>query len=111
MNASEAVEDPVVFWIIVRDQYCCDECRDIHMKDGVPRVWKMSEVNSGYHKKGDDRPSVEGLHPHCRCQITTLLPGYGFNAAGFVTYKGNGWNEFDYQRGDGSLVKKSEGLM
>lgn len=98
-NALAGVEDPVVFFVVVRDQALCEECRKLHMRpDGVtPRVWRMSELGSGYHKRGDPTPKVGGLHPHCRCVLTTLLPGYGFNAAGRVTYIEPGHDEYKRQ--------------
>jgi hypothetical protein len=94
-------EDPVVFFITVRDQYCCDECKTIHIQpDGVtPRVWRMSEVQAGYHKKGVDAPSMGGLHPNCRCILTHLHLGYGFDASGRITYIEHGHDEFKAQRG------------
>lgn len=100
-NAAAGIEDPTVFFVTVRDQHRCDECTRLHVQpDGVtPRVWKLSELGSGYHKRGDPSPKVGGLHPHCRCVLTTLLPGYGFNAAGKVQYKTPGYDEFKAQRG------------
>jgi len=85
-NAVAGVEDPTVFFVVVRDGVLCGECKRLHMlEDGVtPRVWKLSEVGHGYHKKGEQFPKVGGLHPHCRCVLSTLLPGYGFNEGGFV---------------------------
>ena len=102
VNLSSGIQDPLVFFIIVRDGEVCGECTRLHMQpDGVtPRVWKMSEVGSGYHKKGEENPKVGGLHPHCRCQLATLLPGYGFDGAGRVTYKESGWDEYAHQRGN-----------
>lgn len=36
------------------------------MPDGItPRLWKLSEVGSGYHRKGDESPKLGGLHPNC----------------------------------------------
>lgn len=107
-NAKIGVDDPVVFFIIVRDGAVCSECVRLHMMpDGVtPRLWYMSEVGSGYHKKGDPNPKLGGLHPHCRCQMSTLLLGYGFNASGKVTYVAKDHSEIDKQRG----MTKSEGL-
>jgi hypothetical protein len=108
-NASIGVDDPIVFFVIVRDNNVCSECIRLHMMpDGVtPRVWKLSEVGSGYHKKGDPNPKISGLHPHCRCIMTTLLPNFGFNSSGMVTFIGNGHDEFAKQRG----MAKSEGLV
>lgn len=100
-NAAAGIDDPTVFFVTVRDQHRCEECTRLHVQpDGVtPRVWKLSELGSGYHKRGDPQPKVGGLHPHCRCVLTTLMPGYGFNAGGRVQYKSPGYDEFKAQRG------------
>jgi hypothetical protein len=107
-NAKIGVDDPVVFFVIVRDGVVCSECVRLHMlPDGVtPRLWYMSEVGNGYHKKGDNNPKIGGLHPSCRCSLSTLLLGYGFNDSGKVTYIGKGHSEIDKQRG----INKSEEL-
>lgn len=99
--AAAGVEDPIVFFVTVRDGVRCDECTRLHVQPDLitPRVWKMSEIGGGYHKKGEANPKIGGLHPHCRCVLTTLLPGYGFNAAGRVQYKSPGYDEFRAQRG------------
>lgn len=101
VNLSAGINDPTVYFVVVRDNVLCTECRRLHLQpDGVtPRVWKMSELGSGYHKKGDPNPKVGGLHPNCRCILLTLLPGYGFNTAGQVEYKSPGYDEFKTQRG------------
>jgi hypothetical protein len=106
VNASRGIEDPVVFFVVVRDEHLCDECRKLHLlEDGkTPRVYKMSELGHGYHKRGETDPKVGGLHPHCRCSMTTLMPGFGFDAGGFVTWKREDWNEYARQHG----VDKSE---
>lgn len=85
---ARGIEDPVVFFVVVRDDTLCGECRRLHlMPDGVtPRLWHLSEVAQGYHKKGDERPSLGGLHPHCRCSLATMSPGFGFDESGMVTY-------------------------
>lgn len=78
----------------------CSECKKLHLlpDEQTPRVWKMSEVGAGYHKKGDPAPKVGGLHPHDRCTIQTLPPGYGFEG-GRITYIGKDHDEFAKQRG------------
>jgi hypothetical protein len=100
INTMAGVKDPVVCFIPVKDDSLCDECRRLHLlEDGVtPRCWLTSEVKAGYHKKGDPQPSWSLLHPHCRCTLVTLLPGYGFNKAGQVQYRAAGWNELEHQR-------------
>lgn len=101
INLAAGVEDPTMFFVVVRDGHRCSECTRLHLlDDGVtPRVWKMSEVGTGYHKKGDPNPKAHGLHPHCRCSPATLLPGYGFDASGMVKYITPGHDEFKKQRG------------
>lgn len=68
------IEDPTVYFIVVRDQHLCEECRRLHLQeDGVtPRLWKMSQLGHGYHQKGEDNPKVGGLHPHCFAAGTRL---------------------------------------
>lgn len=60
-------EDPDVFFVMTRDNVTCKECIRLHlMPDMVtPRVWKLSQLSHDYHKKGENYPSVNGLHPHC----------------------------------------------
>lgn len=101
INLSAGINDPTVYFIVVRDNTLCSECKRLHLQsDGVtPKVWKMSEVGAGYHKKGQANPKVGGLHPHCRCILVTLLPGYSFNGSGMVEYKEPGWDEYAHQRG------------
>lgn len=99
VNASQEIDDPSIYFVIVRDEHVCDECVRLHMlEDGsTPRVWKLSEVGHGYHKKGQPNPKVGGLHPNCRCTMVTILPGYGFKG-GFVHYIGPGHDEYKAQR-------------
>lgn len=98
-NAMLGINDPTVFFIIVRDGQACKECVRLHLLPDLstPRVYKMSEVGSGYHKKSDPNPKVGGLHPHCRCQLTTLMPGFGFDGNGRVSYKAPGHDEYAEQ--------------
>lgn len=100
VNAALGIQDPVVFFVVVRDNVTCEECLRLHMlDDGItPRCWYISEVGHGYHEKGNDFPSVAGLHPHCRCTLTTLVPGFGFNDAGRVTWIKDGHLELEKQR-------------
>lgn len=93
-------EDPYVFFIPVRDDKLCAECKRVHLlPDGkTPRIFKMSEVSTGYHKRGDDAPSVSGLHPHCRCSLTGMARGYGFDAGGKIEFRSLDHDEFAAQR-------------
>lgn len=100
IGAATQQEDPTVFFVTVRDNSRCEECTRLHvLPDGVtPRVWKQSDLGAGYHKKGDDHPKIGGLHPHCRCVLTILMPGYGFSKTGHVQYKAPGHDEMAEQR-------------
>jgi len=106
ISTASGIEDPTLIFVVVRDQSLCDECKKIHlMPDGVrPRCWRQSEIKAGYHVKGEDAPSVCGLHPHCRCVVSVLMPGYGFDQNGRVTYVAPGHDELQKQRG----TEKSE---
>lgn len=107
-NASMGIEDPVVFFVVVRDEHLCDECKRLHLMPDrkTPRLWRMSEIGHDYHKRGEEQPKVAGLHPHCRCSMTTLMPGFGFDAAGMVVWKKEGHDELARQRGES--LKKSQ---
>lgn len=97
--ASQGDSDPTVFFVVVKDGVTCNECKRLHLNDdGTPRVWKFSELKQGYHKRHEDVPSAFGLHPHCRCTLTYLSNGFGFDKGGRVTYVARGHSEFDKQR-------------
>jgi hypothetical protein len=100
MNAARGIEDPVVYFIVVRDDRRCGECTRLHlMEDEVtPRCWHLSSVGHGYHTKGDDFPKLGGLHPNCRCTMVTLLPGFGFDKKGGLTFIGPDHLELEKQR-------------
>lgn len=100
VNAYLGVEDPIVYFVVVNDSLLCDECKRLHLlKDGhTPRLWRLSEVGHDYHHRGDPEPKVGGLHPHCRCTMATLTPGWGFDANGYPKYIGEGHDEFARQQ-------------
>ena len=95
----QGVEDPTVFFIVVRDGLLCNECLRLHMlPDGItPKVYKMGDLSMGYHKRGDNRPSACGEHPFCRCSISQLSPGWGFKN-GFVSFIDLEHDEYKKQR-------------
>ncbi len=98
-SAAMGVDDPVVYWVVVRDTKLCSECKRLHLlESGIPRVWKLSEVGSAYHTRGEEQPKHNGLHPHCRCTLTYLPPGMGFTATGMIKWKGPGHDELAEQR-------------
>ena len=98
--ASQGVEDATVFFVVVRDTSLCDECKELHLlpDEKTPRLWKLSEVTSGYHVRGSGVPAMNGEHPHCRCSLTYLAPGFGFNAGGYVKYVAPGYDALEAQR-------------
>ena len=79
VNANAGVEDPVCFFIIVRDENCCQECIKLHLLDDkiTPRCWYLSEVGHGYHKKGEGFPALGGEHPHCFVGDTRISTSFG----------------------------------
>jgi len=99
-SGNAGIEDPTVFFIVVRDGSLCSECKRLHLlEDGItPRVFKMSELSMGWHKRGEDRPSACGNHPFCRCSLTLLSPDWGFKA-GYVSFIKLGHDEYRTQRG------------
>ncbi len=97
--ASQGVQDPSVYYVVIKDGKTCNECVRLHLMDDLvtPRVWKLSEIGFGYHKKGQPNPKIAGLHPHCRCSMAFLAPGFGFKA-GQVSWIGEGHDEYRAQR-------------
>lgn len=93
-------EDPYVFFIPVRDKELCAECKRVHLlPDGItPRIFKTSDVSTGYHDRGTDKPSISGLHPHCRCSLTGMARGYSFDAAGKIKFVSLDHDEYEHQR-------------
>ena len=98
VNAMAAIDDPLVYFAVVNDEHLCEECRRLHlMEDGItPRVYRLSTIGHGYHHRGESDPKLGGLHPHCRCTLVTIMPGYGFKD-GKVTYLEAGHDEYQEQ--------------
>jgi hypothetical protein len=98
---SQGIDDPTVFFVVVRDNLLCKECKRLHlMPDGItPKLFKLSSISMGYHKRGDDRPSSCGEHPNCRCSITYLPMGWGFKN-GFVSFISLDYDAFKEQNID-----------
>lgn len=93
-------DDPTVFFVVTIDDVTGPEEFVLHLLPDrkTPRVWKLSEIGHDYHKAGEPNPKLPGLHPNCRCKLTYLAPGWGFDASGRVKYKGPKWDEFEHQR-------------
>jgi hypothetical protein len=92
--------DPTVFFVVVKDGSTCKECIRLHLMPDqmTPRLWKFSELKQGYHKRGEDNPSAFGEHPHCRCTLTYLSQGFGFDNSGKLSYKSEDYSAYERQR-------------
>lgn len=101
VSSSMGIEDPVIYFVTVKDQLLCGECARLHLlEDGItPKVWRTSSLGHGYHRRGQPTPKIGGLHPHCRCSLVTLMPGYGFEN-GRVTYIGRKHDEYAKQQSE-----------
>lgn len=100
VSSSIGDSDPSVYFMVVRDDHTCDECLRLHfMPDQVtPRVYKLSELSHGFHKKGTDTASVQGLHPNCRCTLVYISKGFGFDKNGKIKYESLDYNIHSKQR-------------
>ena len=104
---SKGEADPTVFFVIVKDEVTGSEEFILHtLPDKMtPRLWKLSEIGSGYHKKGDKNPKLAGLHPNCRCKLTYMAKGFGFDHKGEVVYIGPDYDAFKEQRKEHGKVR------
>ena len=83
INAVSGIEDPVVCFVVSRDQFLCEVCKTIHTTNGyTPKLWYLSELGQGYHKKGETNPKVGGLHPNCFTASQKLLTANGWVSFG-----------------------------
>ena len=91
--------DPTVYFVVIKDSKTCKECLRLHTVDGTtPRLWLFSELKQSYHKRGEDKPSSFGLHPHCRCTLQYLAKSWGFDKQGKITYIGQNFDAYEDQR-------------
>lgn len=92
--------DPTVFFVVTVDDVTGPEEFVLHLlKDRqTPRVWKLAEIGAEYHKVGDPNPKLPGLHPNCRCKLTYLPKGFGFDSSGRIKWIGPDHDEFTAQR-------------
>jgi hypothetical protein len=106
-------DDPTVFFMVTIDDVTGDEEFKLHLLPDrkTPRVWKLSEIGSEYHKKGDPNPKFAGLHPNCRCKLAYLPKGWGFNDDGKIRFKGLDYDEYAVQRGESLNKAEDEGPM
>ena len=90
--ASQGIEDPTIFWVGRLDEKTCKHCLAMyHSQDNpkIPRLWKRSDLKEGYFKPKlwDGNSVYRNAHPRCRHSMTILMPSFGFNDNGNVTYK------------------------
>lgn len=100
LSSEKGEDDPTVFFIVTIDDVTGPEEFVLHLlsDNKTPRLWKLSEIGSEYHKVGDPNPKLPGLHPNCRCKLTYLAKGWGFNEAGKVKFISLEHDEFKKQR-------------
>lgn len=101
--AEKGIEDPNVFFIVVRDKATCQWCIKNHLhENGTPRVFKLSEIKQSYlstEEKKAGGVSVCGAHPMCRCTLSYLSPGFGFKR-GKLEWIQQGHDEYSFQKAD-----------
>ena len=71
----------------------------------MPDLWKKYFLGGQMQREmtlalvlGLPDPPPHAGHPNCRCSLTTVLPGYGFDSAGMLTYVGKDHDEYVNQR-------------
>lgn len=101
--------DPFVFWSGVVDPKLCAVCRAMyHSIDDVwvPKVFRLSELQSGYFnkKEWDGHSPYTNGHPRCRHSMTYLPKNFGFDEKGRISFKFIGYDPIIDQRG----LEKSE---
>lgn len=103
-SAQIGVEDPLCFFVVVRDNVTCKDCINNHLMPDktTPRIFKMSELMTSYLTKEDRKDgkvSLCGQHPNCRCSLTQLPPYFYFKN-GKLKYVGKDVNPLEIQRGE-----------
>lgn len=101
LASERGIEDPNVFFIVIRDKSTCKWCLQNHLHgNGTPKVFKLSEIKQSYlstEQKKTGEVSVCGLHPFCRCTLGYLAPGFGFKR-GKLEYISQYHDEYKHQK-------------
>lgn len=102
MSTNVGIGDPVVYKVVVKDEVLCKTCKKLWLMPDLttPRLYYLSEMRHEYmndHKH--PYPTVGNSHPHCRCTMTFLMPGFGFDESGSVKWVEEGHLEIKKQRG------------
>jgi hypothetical protein len=99
VSAEKGIEDPNVFFNVIRDKFTCKYCIENHLhKDGTPKVFKLSEIKHGFlstAEKKNGECSICGQHTGCRCSLQYLSPGYGFKNGklSFISLNHDEWKK------------------
>jgi hypothetical protein len=99
IGEERGIEDPVVFFSVVIDERNDPETYRLHLLPDrlTPRCYFLSEIQGGYHKRGDKWPKFAGTNPHCRCKLNVLMSGYGWKN-GKLSYISPDYNALEEQR-------------
>jgi len=94
-------KDPVCYFVVVHDDATCKYCLNNHLLSDqkTPRVFKFSQIKHTYLTTADRKAgevSTAGQHPHCRCTLVMLSPGFGFKD-GKAAWIGMGHDELGSQ--------------
>lgn len=65
----------------------CKDCARLYLgPDGMPRLFRLSELEAMGHNAGRPRSewaaTVSPIHPHCRCSFHRMPEGWGFDENG-----------------------------
>lgn len=99
---SIGIDDPVVFKIgVLGDGKRCKFCWQLWTQPDkiTPKVYKLSELSGSPGHWKNPSASISPTHVQCRCLLTVLMPGFGFEGSKIV-YKGKDYDEYKKQRGD-----------
>lgn len=83
-------DDPYVYIISRPD--CCKHCRRVYQTGGIPKIFKLSELqangtNIGIKNPNNWKPTIPCLHVHCYDKETEVLTNEGWKF--FKDLKGN----------------------
>jgi hypothetical protein len=100
---SHGTTDPTIYFMTMRDEHVCKFCKQNHLMPDLitPRLYKMSELKSGYltqQDRKDGKVSLSLQHPHCRCALTYMPLGMTF-VNGLINWHSVGHDEYKVQRG------------
>jgi hypothetical protein len=95
------IDKPVVFYNVTLDERTAEQPeKNVHLITGTstPRLFYLDELSYDYWKKGMKTPSIHGGHVNCRCQLTVLSPGFGFDEKGKIKFVSLDYDAISEQR-------------